>query len=159
MNENFKKNQLLSRELHEEIEKLSEKELYYIKHTLNTIKTSREDSIHFIGSFLGINVMEYGAKMILGPHNSNTYGVAQGGALYTLADMAIGFHVLPKLKKNQEVYTLELKINFIRKGQGDQLFAKVEILHWGRSTVVANCSIFDEENKLVAQGLGTFYIK
>lgn len=154
-----KSNQTLRKNLQEEVGKLSEEELYYIKHTLNAIEASRDDSMYFYGRFLGIKEVENGLEMKLGQHNANTYGVAQGGALYSLADMAIGFHVLEKLKSNEEVYTIELKVNFIKKGQGDRLVAQVDVLHWGRTTVVSNCSIYDEENKLVAQALGTFYIK
>jgi acyl-coenzyme A thioesterase PaaI-like protein len=30
-----------------------------------------------------------------------------------------------------------MKMNFIKQGTGDKLFAKTEFLHWGRTTLVA----------------------
>ena len=59
--------------------------------------------------------------MGLGPHNLNTYGVAQGGALYTLADVSIGFLILSDVSEGQKVLTLEMKMNFIKKGAGAYL--------------------------------------
>lgn len=146
-------------DLQKQIENLSENELYYIQHTLDAIEASRNESMHFFGCFLGMKEVENGIQMDLGKHNENTYGVTQGGALYTLADMAIGFYILQRLHPNEEVYTIELKVNFIKKGTGKHLLAETDILHWGRTTVVANCSIRDEEQNIVAQGLGTFYIR
>ena len=96
--------------------------------------------------------------MTLGPHNVNTYGVAQGGSLYTLADVAIGFMILKRLEDDQKVFTLEMKMNFIKKGAGAYLTATPTILRWGKTTVVAECTIEDSEGELVAKALGTFYV-
>jgi uncharacterized protein (TIGR00369 family) len=96
--------------------------------------------------------------MRLGLQNGNTYGVAQGGAIYTLADVAIGFSILKEVSKEEKVFTLELKMNFIEKGEGARLIAEPVILRQGKSTVVAECNITDETGKLVAKALGTFYI-
>lgn len=118
-----------------------------------------EGGMHYLGRFIGIDWDERGrAFMQLGVSNENTYGVAQGGALFTLADVAIGFEILKKIKPNEKVFTLEMKMNFIKKGTGDKLFAKTEFLHMGRTTVVAQCTIQDQDDLTVAHALGTFYI-
>lgn len=96
--------------------------------------------------------------MILGDFNTNTFGVTQGGAIYSLADVAIGYRILDQLKEKQKVFTLEMKINFIKKGKGAKLAAKTELFHWGRQTVVIQCQILDENGEIVAHSLGTFYI-
>ncbi|MFB4164660.1 PaaI family thioesterase [Alteribacillus sp. JSM 102045] len=71
--------------------------------------------------------------MDLGLQNKNIYGVAQGGAIYTLADVAIGFKIFSELKEHQKVFTLELKTNFIKKGKGNQLIAEPRFIHWGNT--------------------------
>ncbi len=96
--------------------------------------------------------------MILSDTNTNTFGVTQGGAIYSLADVAIGYRILDQLKEKQKVFTLEMKMNFIKKGKGAKLAAKTELFHWGRQTVVIQCQILDENVEIVAHSLGTFYI-
>jgi uncharacterized protein (TIGR00369 family) len=124
-----------------------------------SLRNGKEGGLHFLGRFLGINWDVDGkAYMNLGTQNANTYGVAQGGALYTFADIAIGYDILKKLQKDQQVYTLELKMNFIKKGTGDRLYARTEFLHFGKTTVVAQCQILDNIGEIVAHALGTFYI-
>jgi len=115
--------------------------------------------MHFLGRFLGMVQNQDGTtEMALGFQNENTYGVAQGGSIYTLADVAIGFSILQNLTENEKVFTLELKVNFIEKGQGTRLIATPLILRQGRTTVVSECAIHDDTGKLVAKALGTFYI-
>ncbi len=137
---------------------LDSHELNHIQHVLDALESTKDGTMHYLGKFLGMKETDDGIMMGLGLQNENTYGVVQGGALYTLADVAIGYHVLLKITENEQVYTIELKVNFIKKGTGNYVHAKPRILHWGKRTVVAECSMYDEEEKLIAQALGTFII-
>lgn len=124
-----------------------------------SLQTSYDDRFHNLGRILGIDWNEQGEmQMQLGAFNANTYGVTQGGALYTLADVAIGYMVLQQLQEGQKVFTLEMKMNFIKKGKGNKLTARPQALHWGRKTVVGQCDIYDEAENLVAHSIGTFYV-
>lgn len=147
------------------LKSLSNMELKQISYLLSLYQVSSQNEqtselpMHFLGRFLGITQNTDGTtKMKLGIQNENTYGVAQGGAIYTLCDVAIGFNILKNVKENEKVFTLELKVNFIKKGQGAFLLATPSILYQGRNTVAAECEITDENGNLVAKGLGTFYI-
>ncbi|MFD1037335.1 PaaI family thioesterase [Virgibacillus byunsanensis] len=71
---------------------------------------------------------------------------------------AIGFSIFKQLQEEVNVYTQELKMNFIKKGVGDFLYAIPNVLHKGKRTVVADCSIKDVNGNLVAQALDTFHI-
>ncbi|SER68568.1 PaaI family thioesterase [Psychrobacillus sp. OK032] len=155
-------------------------QLNYIQNTLKSLSSSELDQVsyllslyqasstneqtteipmHFLGRFLGIQQNEDGTtEMKLGIQNENTYGVAQGGSIYTLADVAIGFKILKSLQEGEKVFTLELKVNFIKKGQGARLLANPTILYQGKNTVVSECDITDEKGSLIAKALGTFYI-
>lgn len=151
--------------IQQQLEALNEKELTEVAHLLSLYSESsgtfQTDAVpmHFLGRFLGISQHADGtAEMELGLQNENTYGVAQGGAIYTLADVAIGFSILKNLAQEEKVFTLELKVNFIEKGQGARLMAVPVILRQGRSTVVCECTVSDEKGTLVAKALGTFYI-
>jgi uncharacterized protein (TIGR00369 family) len=151
--------------IQKQLKNFSGKELEELSYVMSLYRESPAPTqhaslpMHFLGRFLGISQNPDGtAEMKLGLQNGNTYGVAQGGAIYTLADVAIGFSILQKVPKEEKVFTLELKVNFIEKGEGSRLIAEPVILRQGKSTVVAECSVTDENGKLVAKALGTFYI-
>ncbi|MCG7344083.1 PaaI family thioesterase [Sporosarcina sp. ACRSL] len=144
---------------------LSLKQLEEVDYLLSTykelIEAPQRDKapMHLYGRLTGLKKLEEDqVEMTLGPHNVNTYGVAQGGSLYTLADVAIGFMILRRLSEDQKVFTLEMKMNFIKKGAGAQLIAIPTIIRWGKTTIVAECTIEDSEGDIVAKALGTFYI-
>jgi len=148
-----------------QLDKLSHSELEEINYFISTYKKSptvgRSGNVpmHFFGRLAGLRQLdENKVEMGLGIQNVNTYGVAQGGSIYTLADVTIGFMILNQLTEGQKVFTLEMKVNFINKGVGSRLVATPSILRWGRMTVVAECSIEDDNGNLVAKALGTFYV-
>ncbi|RBP90611.1 acyl-CoA thioesterase [Cytobacillus firmus] len=141
------------------IENFSSEELNQVFHVITALKGSKKE-LHYTGRLLGIGFEENGEmSMELGMQNANTYDVAQGGALYTLADVSIGFHIMNQIPLDSQVYTLELKMNYIKPGKGKKLYAKPEIVHLGRSTVVSECKILDEKGQAVAIALGTFFLK
>ncbi|MFY0634521.1 MAG: PaaI family thioesterase [Vannielia sp.] len=82
-------------------------------------------------------------------------GIAHGGVLATLADMALTFAGGAVLGP---VITSELKINYIRPGNGDRLVARGEVVGHGRRQAVTRCEIYsvtDGEEKLCAAAQGT----
>ncbi|PLS17337.1 hypothetical protein CVD28_12270 [Bacillus sp. M6-12] len=64
-----------------------------------------------------------------------------------------------EMPEDASVSTIELKMNYVRPGSGEKLFAKPAILHMGKNTVVAESRIFNDNEQLVAVGLGTFFLK
>lgn len=149
----------------EQLNDLSASELEEVHHLLSSYKKSSTEeptgnvAMHFFGRLAGLRQLDNNqVEMKLGVHNLNTYGVAQGGAIYTLADVAIGFMLLNQVEAGKKVFTLELKVNFIRKGEGKRLIATPTLLNLGRRTVAAECAVEDDEGNLVAKALGTFYI-
>ena len=151
--------------IQQQLAKLNEKELSEVAHVLSlygeSSRTLHPDALpmHFLGRFLGITQHADGtAEMELGLQNENTYGVAQGGAIYTLADVAIGFKILKNLTEEEKVFTLELKVNFIEKGQGSRIARHGRFCCYWSLPVVCECTVVDDKGTLVAKALGTFYI-
>lgn len=149
----------------DQLNDLSTSELDEVNYFLSSYKKSPINGqsgnvpMHFFGRLAGLGQLdENQVEMSLGIQNVNTYGVAQGGSIYTLADVTIGFMILNQLGEGQKVFTLEMKVNFIRKGTGKRLIATPSILRQGGTTVVAECIIEDDDGNLVAKALGTFYI-
>ncbi|MBT2679225.1 PaaI family thioesterase [Bacillus sp. ISL-35] len=153
------KTMVAASDLHKEIENLSSVQKDQVFHVIKALKGSKKE-LHYTGRLLGIGFEENGEmSMELGMQNANTYDVAQGGALYTLADVAIGFHIMTMIPEDTQVFTLELKMNYVRPGKGKKLYAKPSIIHLGKSTVVSECIVIDEKAETVAIALGTFFLK
>jgi uncharacterized protein (TIGR00369 family) len=149
----------LIRQITEQLQDFDAPQLKAVQHAIASLQASSEGGLHYLGRFLGIEWDESGeVRMNLGTQNANTYGVAQGGAIYSLADIAIGYLILRDLSPEQQVYTLELKVNFTKKGQGTWLRAKPQILHKGIYTVVCDCRVEDVGGDLVAHAVGSFFL-
>lgn len=96
-------------------------------------------------------------SMLITPDkHTNLYQVAHGGALASLADTAMG---IACATTGKQVVTLEMNMNFIKSAipQSD-LRAIGKVIHNGKSTLVAECDIFDQRGVLIAKGRGTFFV-
>lgn len=135
-----------------------------IKFVLQAIHTVTESDakLHWMGRFLGISLPEKGSEpfaalMELGPFNANTYGFAQGGALYTFADITMGYFIMQQPDFHGKVVTQEMKVNYVKPGQGSMLYCYPVIHHRGRHTVLTEAKIYDESGELVALATATFF--
>ncbi len=93
--------------------------------------------------------------VVAGKH-TNLYNIAHGGALASLADSAMGIACATTGKK---VVTLEMNMNFI-KGAAPQTTIRAigQVIHNGKSTMVAESEIVDSQNHLLAKTRGTFFV-
>lgn len=146
--------------INKKLSSLSEEELVHARQFLELLFPDEQSThmMHYMGKFLGIEKYQNSYRMHLGKSNENIHGVAQGGAIYTLADIAIGFHLIEESENELRAFTQELKMNYIKKGKGNYLYAYPKVLHFGHRTIITECSIKDENDELIAHGLGTFFI-
>jgi len=88
--------------------------------------------------------------------HTNLYNIAHGGALASLADTAMGVACATTGKK---VVTLEMNMNFI-KGAVPQTKIKAigRVIHNGKSTMIAEGEIVDDQNELLLKARGTFFV-
>ena len=103
-----------------------------------------------------IDVLRLGyaeAVMDITENSLNGLGIAQGGSIFTLADLAFagaanshGFRTVG----------LNSNINFIRPGVGRQLRAKATEV--SRRTCVYRVEVFNDDGKIVAHGSSTGFI-
>ncbi|MCR4770834.1 MAG: PaaI family thioesterase [Oscillospiraceae bacterium] len=82
-------------------------------------------------------------------HNAN--GGVQGGAIFTLADLAFA-----ALSNNLHLPTVAQQVNivFLSAPKGTRLIARAEVIKNGRSTSVINVSVSDDSGRGVAQFTG-----
>jgi acyl-CoA thioesterase len=88
----------------------------------------------------------------------NAMGIAHGGAIFSIADTAVGIALVGMLDKNDFLTTLEMKINFLKPFARGEVTAEAVIVHKGAQTAVGDVEVRDQEDGLVAKALTTYAI-
>ena len=85
----------------------------------------------------------------------NHYGAVHGGALYTLCDMVSGMTAYAYGVTN---VTLSGNINCLRPAGIGTLYIECNALHKGRTTVVQDVLVRDDEDRSICTAKMTMYI-
>ncbi|MEE8435637.1 MAG: PaaI family thioesterase [bacterium] len=84
--------------------------------------------------------------------HANAANSMQGGVLAAVADAAIGTALASTLKENEFFTTVEMKMNFLRPSPfHKRLEVEGKVVHRGRSMAYMECTVTNEEGKLVAR--------
>lgn len=92
--------------------------------------------------------------MELRPENRNQYGMAHGGALYTLADDAAG---TAAYSDGRNYVTQQGDLHFLDNRAHGTLRATGRVRRRGRSIVLVDVEITDESGALLAAGTFTYF--
>ncbi|MGE5545089.1 MAG: PaaI family thioesterase [Bacillota bacterium] len=80
-----------------------------------------------------------------------------GGIIATLADSTMGWSVA-SLGRVRSV-TVDMNINYFAPiYEGSELISEAYVIHAGRTTVVAEANVYNQDRKLLAKARGTFYV-
>jgi uncharacterized protein (TIGR00369 family) len=93
-----------------------------------------------------IEVVEPGrarAAMTIAPTFHQSQGAVHGGALFSLADTAVGTAVRSLVGSEAEMATGEAKINYFARSSSGELVAESHVVHRGRTLVVGECDVFN----------------
>ena len=90
-----------------------------------------------------------------GPQHANPMGTLHGGILCDIADAAMGMAFASTLAPEESFTTVELKINFFRPVWQARLRADGSVVQRGRTVGYVECTITDEENRLIAKAAST----
>ncbi len=102
---------------------------------------------------VGIELLEiregYGkASLVIGPQHLNAGGNTQGGAVFTLADLALA---AASNSHGKLAVSLSSSITFLRgSGVGDTLIAEARERYTGRSTGYYQIDVTNQEGVLIA---------
>lgn len=87
--------------------------------------------------------------------HANPNGQVHGGALFTLADIAAGTACVGD---GYKVTTVNSTVNFMRPGQpGDTLIAYAKVIKDGRTIMVVDSNIYNQDQEHLCHGTFTFY--
>src|ERR1700704_2169731 len=93
-----------------------------------------------------------------GPQHANPMGTLHGGILCDIADAAMGLAFASTLAPEESLTTVELKINFFRPVWQAQLRAEGTVVQRGHTMGYVECTITDEENRVVAKAASTWMV-
>ena len=84
------------------------------------------------------------------------FGRVHGGAIYSMADYALGWAAYSVVDRLEEVTTVEMKMNYIGTIHVGELIADATVLHLGSRTILAEVIVKTNRDKLIAKAMGTF---
>lgn len=113
-----------------------------------------------VARLIGFEAKEIGdgratVGLAAGPQHANPMGTLHGGILCDIADAAMGMAFASTLAPEESFTTVELKINFFRPVWQARLRAEGTVVQRGRTIGYMECTIMDEENRLVAKATST----
>lgn len=116
---------------------------------------------HLGFELLGLALDEATLAVTLTPELHNAFGVAHGGVLMTLLDVAMAHAARSPRAEGARVeppvVTLEMKTSFLRPGLG-RLVAKGRRVHHTASLVFCEGQVLGEDGRLCATASGTFKV-
>lgn len=97
-------------------------------------------------------------SMVIDPEkHTNLYGIVHGGALESLADTAIGAVCATV---GARVMTLSITTNFIKNiHPGEKATCIAKIRHHGRTTIIVDADMFNQQNQLMCRTLATMFVR
>lgn len=94
-------------------------------------------------------------RLVMDQRHENSLGVAHGGLLLTLLDMALGAAARSAVDPGWAVMTVDMQAAFLAPGEGT-LEATGRVTKAGRSLVFAEGEVRDAAGDLVARATGLF---
>jgi uncharacterized protein (TIGR00369 family) len=92
-------------------------------------------------------------RLVVRPEHGNNLGIAHGGLICTLLDVAMGTAARTQL--GVPVMTLDMQARFLAPGRG-VLIGEGQVVRAGRSVVFCEAEVTEEGGELVARGSGLF---
>jgi len=89
---------------------------------------------------------------------TNGIGVIHGGAIFSPADSAVGMALIGLVNRDENISTLEMKINYLKPLAEGEIIAEARIVHRGTMTAVGDVEVRDGKGTLIAKGLATYAI-
>lgn len=109
-----------------------------------------------------IKDLKYGESFIeveLGRKHLQGYGYVHGGVYSALIDSAGFFAVYTRVEGDDSAATIEMKVNYLSSVKSGKLLAHSRCITLGKSIGLAEVTIKNEEDKLLAHGTVTVMVK
>ncbi len=102
---------------------------------------------------------EVGVDIELDRKHLQGYGYVHGGVYSALIDSAGFFAVYTQVEGDNSAATIEMKVNYLSSAKSGKLLAHARVINLGKSIGLAEVTIKNEQNKLLAHGTVTVMVK
>lgn len=92
---------------------------------------------------------------------SQQHGFGHAGLGWSIGDSAAGFAALSLLEPDNEIVSVEMKINLLAPARGERLIAEGRIIRAGRRLLTVASEIYAEQQSVrthIATMIGTMYV-
>jgi uncharacterized protein (TIGR00369 family) len=116
----------------------------------------QDDAMMPYGRTLGFRVESIGegqAVVSLSCSTSlhNVFGYTHGGAIFSIADTAIGLAHLSSIEEDHTATTVESNIHYLRPALAGRLRASAHVVKQGRTLSFYECDITGEDERIIAR--------
>ena len=91
------------------------------------------------------------------PEMRNGHGVLHGGVIATLADVAVGVAIKPRIAPKTAT-TIDLKVNYLKPVVDGKLWARCYLVRVGKTLITGRVDLADDQGKMVAIAIATYMI-
>lgn len=115
---------------------------------------------------LGIRIVDFGegwfhTKLIPDSKICQHHGYVHAGAIATMADLSSGFAACSLMSEEEDVLTIEFKINLLRPAVGEIIICRAKVLKPGKRIYVSESEVYGVQNdneKLIAKSTVTLIV-
>ena len=104
-----------------------------------------------------VEIGETTGHCMLKPELRNPYGFVHGGAIDTIMDTLGGMTASGAADPPRYVVTRSVEVHYLRPILGTVMRGKANAIKVGKQTCLIRAEVFDEEDKLCAEGLLEFF--
>lgn len=100
-------------------------------------------------------------KLEIKPFHLQQHNFIHAGVISTISDHTAGAVATTLIQDDEEVLTIEFKINFLRPAYGDVILCESKVLRSGTSIIVAESDVYSEKygkEKLFAKAIVTLHV-
>lgn len=154
----------IKEKLYQELEDLTSQEMETITNLVQALKRSRKSPLAYVEEMIHYEYIgrdektgSYTHRMRITDELRNRYQILHGGITATFIDTAFGATVFTLLGEEVTAVTLDLNIHFLNKGQDGWLYAYTDVVKQGKTILMLECKVVDENKKIIATASSTFF--
>lgn len=147
-----------------ELNDLTSDELATIHKQMQALKRTRVSPLAYIEemmNFQSLGVEEgtevYRHQMYVTDELKNRYQMLHGGIMATFIDTAMGSTVFQAMGESRRSVTLDLNVSFLKPANKGWLTSYTEVIKKGKTIIVLETKVKDEQGKTIARAAGTFF--
>jgi uncharacterized protein (TIGR00369 family) len=91
------------------------------------------------------------------PEFRNGHGVLHGGVIATLADVAVGVALKPRIAPRTAT-TIDLKVNYLKPLVDGRLYARCYLVRVGKTLITGRVDLSDDAGNLMAIAIASYMI-